>query len=158
DIERHGQASHRSRPDLHFTGTVGGGGSQLLQVDTITCVVWVPATQAQPGSELQHLDNQANSRTGPRTLNVVDSLHCEMEADMSNENVSRRRFLSGVAAGSTGAALVSLPGMASTGGSGEGDGHTSGALAGLTAPVPPGPVTMESYPIVEPGKSASLDH
>ena len=62
---------------------------------------------------------------------------------MSPENVSRRRFLSGVAVGSTGAALASLPGALT-------------AADGAAALAPP--ETMESYPIVEPGKGAALDH
>lgn len=59
---------------------------------------------------------------------------------MSQKSVSRRRFLSGVAAGSTGAALASVPSVlrASDG--------------------PATPETMESYPIAEPGKGAALGH
>ena len=62
---------------------------------------------------------------------------------MSRENLSRRRFLSDVAAGSTGAALATVPGV------------LAGADAGMA---PAAPATMESYPIVEPGKGAALDH
>src|SRR5437870_2283052 len=62
---------------------------------------------------------------------------------MSRENLSRRRFLSDVAAGSTGAALATMPGV------------LAAADAGLA---PAAPATMESYPIVEPGKGAALDH
>ena len=62
---------------------------------------------------------------------------------MSRENLSRRRFLSDVAAGSTGAALATMPGV------------LAGADAGMA---PAAPATMESYPIVEPGKGAALDH
>src|SRR5690348_839942 len=60
---------------------------------------------------------------------------------MSRENLSRRRFLSDVAAGSTGAALATLPGVLPP---------AAGAGAGM-------PLTMESYPIVEAGKGAALD-
>jgi phosphoglycerate dehydrogenase-like enzyme len=62
---------------------------------------------------------------------------------MDKEGFSRRSFLRNVAAGSTGAALVSLPAVA----------H---AAAGDAAPEPPWPVTVESYPLLEPGKAASL--
>ena len=62
---------------------------------------------------------------------------------MSRGNLSRRRFISGVAAGSTGAALASMPGVLSAADGG--------------AP-PAAPETMESYPIVEAGKGAALDH
>ncbi len=60
---------------------------------------------------------------------------------MGNEGLSRRRFLRHTAMGSTGAALASLsirPGV--------------GAEA---PPDPPYPVTMESYPLAEPGPVAS---
>lgn len=60
---------------------------------------------------------------------------------MTKTNSSRRRFLQGVAAGSAGAALASLP----------------EALAGSEAaasPSPPAPVTVESYPIAQPGKGS----
>ncbi len=62
---------------------------------------------------------------------------------MSEGNLSRRKFLSGVAAGSTGVALGSLPGV------------MPGADGGAA---PPAPATMESYPIAEAGKGAALDH
>jgi phosphoglycerate dehydrogenase-like enzyme len=62
---------------------------------------------------------------------------------MSRGNLSRRRFISGVAAGSTGAALASMPGV----------------LSAVDGGAPPAaPETMESYPIVEAGKGAALDH
>lgn len=60
---------------------------------------------------------------------------------MSRTNLSRRKFLSDVAAGSTGAALAALPAAASDGGA-----------------APPAPATIESYPIAEPGKGEALDH
>lgn len=63
---------------------------------------------------------------------------------MPHDPVSRRQFLHNVAAGSAGAALVSAP-----------------AVAGSTAPgglEPPLPRTMESYPIVAPGRDTGLDH
>lgn len=59
---------------------------------------------------------------------------------MARANLSRRKFLSDVAAGSTGAALASLP------------------AAGDDGAAPAAPLTMESYPIVEPGKGKALDH
>ena len=62
---------------------------------------------------------------------------------MSEGNLSRRKFLSGVAAGSTGAALASLPGV------------MPGADGGAA---PAAPETMESYPIVEAGNGAAVDH
>src|SRR5438094_5278907 len=62
---------------------------------------------------------------------------------MLRENLSRRRFLSDGAAGSTGAALATMPGV------------LAGADAGMA---PAAPATMESYPVVEPGKGAALDH
>jgi phosphoglycerate dehydrogenase-like enzyme len=61
---------------------------------------------------------------------------------MHKEGFPRRSFLRNVAAGSTGAALVSLPAVA----------H---AVTGGAAPEPPWPVTVESYPLLEPGKAAS---
>ncbi len=64
---------------------------------------------------------------------------------MSKPNFSRRTFLQNVAMGSTGAALVSLPGA------------LPAVEAGASSD-PPLPITMESYPIVEPGKGAALDH
>ena len=62
---------------------------------------------------------------------------------MPKEGSSRRGFLRNVAAGSTGAALVSLPAVAQ-------------AVAGDGGAEPPWPVTVESYPLLEAGKSASL--
>lgn len=56
---------------------------------------------------------------------------------------SRRRFLQGVAAGSTGAALASLPAA------------TRGANNAAAAE-PPFPITTESYPLVEPGRGTPL--
>ncbi len=64
---------------------------------------------------------------------------------MSRESFSRRKFLHDVAAGSTGAALASLPGVVPA--------AEVGVVSGS-----PSPVTVESYPIVEPGKGAALDH
>jgi phosphoglycerate dehydrogenase-like enzyme len=61
---------------------------------------------------------------------------------MHRNGFPRRSFLRNVAAGSTGAALVSLPGVA----------H---AVADEVAPEPPWPVTVESYPVLEPSKAAS---
>jgi phosphoglycerate dehydrogenase-like enzyme len=62
---------------------------------------------------------------------------------MPKDGFSRRRFLGNIAAGSTGAALLSLPAAA----------H---AAAGDAGAEPPWPVTVESYPLLEPGKTASL--
>jgi phosphoglycerate dehydrogenase-like enzyme len=63
---------------------------------------------------------------------------------MPKANFSRRKFLQ--SATSSGAALVAWPAA--------GSGSDSGA-----APAgPPSPLTMESYPILEPGKGAALDH
>jgi len=61
---------------------------------------------------------------------------------MHKDGFPRRSFLRNVAAGSTGAALVSLPAVA----------H---AVTGGATPEPPWPVTVESYPLLEPGKAAS---
>lgn len=61
---------------------------------------------------------------------------------MSYDGVSRRRFLQNVAAGSTGAALSAVPAVAS----------------GATPEAVPFPMTVQSYPIAEPGKGAALDH
>ncbi len=64
---------------------------------------------------------------------------------MSKDNFSRRKFIRDVAAGSTGAALVALPRV----------------LSGAEVSTPPGsplPLTVESYPLAEPGKGAALDH
>ncbi len=64
---------------------------------------------------------------------------------MHQKGFSRRKFLHNVAASSTGAALATVPGVLRASESG-------GAVA-------PGlPLTVESYPIVEPGKGAALDH
>jgi len=60
---------------------------------------------------------------------------------MSLKDASRRKFLRNVAASSTGAALATLP-------------YPLTAHGGIPAPGPGGPVTMESYPWVEPGKVA----
>jgi phosphoglycerate dehydrogenase-like enzyme len=62
---------------------------------------------------------------------------------MPQESVSRRRFLQNVAAGST-AAVVSVPGILDARPE-----HVPGA---------PEPVTVESYPIAEPGKGAAASH
>jgi len=62
---------------------------------------------------------------------------------MPNDSVSRRRFLQNVAAGSTGAALASMPVV------------TPAADAPPAVPVP---VTVESYPLAMPGKGAAIDH
>jgi len=64
---------------------------------------------------------------------------------MSNDGFSRRKFLRDVAAGSTGAALASLP----------------GALPPARADAPPEaptPVTTESYPLAAPTAGAALAH
>src|ERR1035438_3983948 len=64
---------------------------------------------------------------------------------MPHDSVSRRQFLHNAATGSAGAALgTSLSGVPAAHASGTGD--------------PPFPRTMESYPIVEPGKGAAVDH
>ncbi len=65
---------------------------------------------------------------------------------MSETNFSRRKFLQGVATTSTGAALAAWPATA------------TGLAPGTSVADPPTPVTVESYPIVEPGKGAALDH
>jgi phosphoglycerate dehydrogenase-like enzyme len=62
---------------------------------------------------------------------------------MSLEDVSRRKFLANVAAVSTGAALATIPNPLKADG--------GGAVAADA-----GPVTMESYPLVEPGKAAAV--
>jgi len=62
---------------------------------------------------------------------------------MSLKDVSRRKFLRNVAASSTGAALATVP-------------NPLAAHDGISAPGPGGPVTMESYPWVEPGKAAAV--
>jgi phosphoglycerate dehydrogenase-like enzyme len=61
---------------------------------------------------------------------------------MHENGFSRRSFLRNVAAGSTGTALVSLPAVAR-------------AVTGEAAPEPPWPVTVESYPLFEPGEGAN---
>ena len=55
---------------------------------------------------------------------------------MPNKSYSRRKFLGNVAAGSTGAALASLPAEYS-------------ASASIADAAPPYPLTMESYPLFE---------
>jgi phosphoglycerate dehydrogenase-like enzyme len=60
---------------------------------------------------------------------------------MNKEGLSRRSFLRNTAVGSTGAALASLP--------------LTSAAAAEAPPAPPWPVTVESYPLTEPGKAAS---
>jgi phosphoglycerate dehydrogenase-like enzyme len=63
---------------------------------------------------------------------------------MSKQNLSRRKFLHGVAAGSTGVALGSIPPFA--------------AASPAPAALEPGiPITSISYPIAQPGKSAPAD-
>ena len=61
---------------------------------------------------------------------------------MSKENLSRRNFLHGVAAGSTGVALSSIPSS------------IAGAPAGNPA-APEFPITTVSYPIAQPGEAAA---
>ncbi len=63
---------------------------------------------------------------------------------MSKPGFSRRQFIRDVAAGSTGAALVSLPG------------RLPGAET--PSPAPPFPTTAENYPLAEPGRGAALEH
>src|SRR2546426_4418097 len=72
--------------------------------------------------------------------NVLKCLPHKEEVAMARENLSRRRFLSDVAAGSTGAALATMPGV------------LTAADAGMAAPA-----TMESYPIVEAGQGGGRD-
>jgi phosphoglycerate dehydrogenase-like enzyme len=67
---------------------------------------------------------------------------------MPHDPVSRRQFLHNIAAGSTGAAL----GSALTGA------HSSAGSTPDGGPAPPWPHTVESYPIVEPGKGVTVDH
>ncbi len=64
---------------------------------------------------------------------------------MFETNHSRRTFLQSVAAGSAGAALTSLPGT------------LTAADAGAS-PESPFPLTVESYPLAEPGKGATVEH
>jgi len=60
---------------------------------------------------------------------------------MSNHDASRRKFFSQIAAASVGVAVAEVPQM------------------GLGAePEPPYPVTLESYPLAEPGRGADLAH
>ncbi len=63
---------------------------------------------------------------------------------MSKQSLSRRSFLRGTAMGSTGAALASLP-IAST-------------AAVEAPPLPPFPVTVESFPLTTPDTSAGQMH
>jgi phosphoglycerate dehydrogenase-like enzyme len=63
---------------------------------------------------------------------------------MSKEEFSRRRFMREVAAGSTGAALASLPAVLP---------RTEAAV-----PEPPFPATAENYPLAQPGKGVAVDH
>src|ERR1039458_4652188 len=56
---------------------------------------------------------------------------------MSKNSLSRRSFLRNTAVGSTGAALASLP--------------IAHAVAVKAPPAPPYPVTVDSYPLTEPG-------
>jgi len=67
---------------------------------------------------------------------------------MPHDPVSRRHFLHNIAAGSTGAAL----------GSALADAHAAARSTVGTGPEPPWPRTVESYPIVEPGKGVTVDH
>jgi len=60
---------------------------------------------------------------------------------MSKEGLSRRSFLRNTAVGSTGAALASLP--------------SAHAAAAEAPPGAPWPVTVDSYPLAEPGAAAS---
>ncbi|MBZ5544209.1 MAG: D-2-hydroxyacid dehydrogenase [Acidobacteriia bacterium] len=64
---------------------------------------------------------------------------------MPHDSVSRRRFLQNVAAGSTSAALASMP-------------VVTPASSADAPPGAPFPVTVESYPLAEPGKGAAVDH
>ena len=67
---------------------------------------------------------------------------------MPHDPVSRRQFLHNIAAGSTGAALGSTLANA----------HAAAGGTASTGPEPPWPRTVESYPIVEPGKGVTVDH
>jgi hypothetical protein len=62
---------------------------------------------------------------------------------MSKEGFSRRRFIREVAAGSTGAALASLPAV------------LPGAES--ATPEPPFPAIAENYPLAQPGKGGAVD-
>ena len=67
---------------------------------------------------------------------------------MPHDPVSRRQFLHNIAAGSTGAALGSTLANA----------HAAAGGTASTGAEPPWPRTVESYPIVEPGKGVTVDH
>ena len=60
---------------------------------------------------------------------------------MSKNGLSRRSFLRNTAVGSTGAALASLP--------------MTNAVAAVAPPAPPYPVTVDSFPLTEPGAASS---
>jgi len=62
---------------------------------------------------------------------------------MRRDGFSRRVFFRNVSLASTGAALASLPARAR-------------GAAGEPGPEPPWPLTVESYPLVEPGKAAGV--
>ncbi|MBZ5564702.1 MAG: D-2-hydroxyacid dehydrogenase [Acidobacteriia bacterium] len=62
---------------------------------------------------------------------------------MTNNGYSRRRFLRNMAAGSGGAALAALP-------------MTASEAKAEASPEPPTPVTVESYPLVEPTAGTTL--
>jgi phosphoglycerate dehydrogenase-like enzyme len=64
---------------------------------------------------------------------------------MPHDPVSRRQFLHNVAAGSTGVALATLAA-----------GAPAAARSAAAGPEPPFPLTVESYPLVEPGKGAAV--
>ena len=61
---------------------------------------------------------------------------------MTRDGLSRRSFLRNAAVGTTGAALASLP--------------LAHAAAAEAAPEAPWPVTVETYPLVEPGQAVRL--
>src|SRR6516225_8874785 len=79
-----------------------------------------------------------NPQTLPRTLETTFA-----RSKMIHQHFSRREFLHGITASSTGAALGSLPGVLST----------RAAETGANAL---SPVTAVSYPIAEPGKGANV--
>src|SRR5215469_3438538 len=79
-----------------------------------------------------------NPQTLPRTLETTFA-----RSIMIHQHFSRRKFLHGITAGSTGAALGSLPGVLST-------------RAAETGADALSPVTAVSYPIAEPGKGANV--
>ncbi len=62
---------------------------------------------------------------------------------MQKDGFTRRVFFRNVSLASTGAALASLP-------------ATARAEGGEPAPEPPWPLTVESYPLAEPGKSSGV--